>query len=1431
MRLRTWTKAGRRVLGLFGCIIVALLALVVGVLLHVDVAATRRLVVTAVNDALAGSFLGSVRVERIGGIGLGGIRGVHVEVRDPSGLQVLDVDGVRVDLDLARSAFGKQAIEVEVPLVAIGNVDVNLGETPEGDLRIARAFASRSPAPAAETSGPSRAVRVAIGRVWLGHAWAHGAPNVDADAWSLAGSANVDTAGPKTVQARLDGVRLRARGLPRHLDPSGSLRGHLTMPAQTGSGVAVEAVFDGEVAGLPTTADARLDDRRVDVRVDAHRRAGAPSAPLVAELAAGEAVALHAEAHGVLPRVDGHATLEVGGARVEAKANVDTGEPLRVNTAVRARNVDLRALLPAAPTSQLGLDARADVAIERDGPHGEVQLDTVPGTVAESRVPPLALRGRLDGRRARFKARIEDARMPTELSVEIVPRTGDALAVLADLRAKVPSLAELPEIGGLASGRAEIAATARLLVPEKTLERATVALQASHVRAKDVAVSTLSASAVLSGTLDAPVVQAALHGEGIAAPRGGVGAIGANGHVALAKGTLQRGALHVGIAGAHADGMKDGSAIVDAAIDGRDVELAVRADVGDAGKIDLRTERLRIGGPVQDARSWARAHGKVALAAAVDLGRVLAILPQDTLPVADLGGSLSVRGTVARDRPDAPPEVQLHAHTEGLLAAGRSAPPTAAHGLAVEAPPSWRVDRLDVGMDVRTDGPSGLTGVSVRVTDPRGPVIALDAKTILPFDALAAQQEARLLEAPVNVRATVPWRRIDELPAIAAVQGAKGSIAADLEASGTLLAPHVRLTARTRGVRTSAMPPELDTDADVEVDYDGEAANILARAASHGCELLRAEGRVDARVRDLVLGKRALPWKASGNAKLASFPLESIPPLAEQQLRGRVSGEVVLDGLHANARASGKIALEHLVVGTVAYPRGSVTIDAADRKLALRARLEQTDGFLDVSADTGLAWGAAVAPSIDRAQPISASVDAEALRAAALQPFVGSSLASIDGLLDAHVRARAVPGAPGASLDGKVTFRGGRLQVAALGEELRAVRATATFAPDGTIRVTDVFARGTRGELRGEANARLEGMRLAKAQASIRIPARNPFSLAIQGEPIGELSGTIKVEATQPPGDESTKVVVEIPRMALELLDLGRREVQTLEEKENIRVGVYRAPNRFVRLPLDEDDLRKARGTTEAEPSRTEIDVRLGTLRISRGNQLRVDLSGHPQVTLVDGETTVRGEVTVAGGWIDVQGKKFEIEKGTISFSGDVPPDPTVVATAGWTAADGTRVYADFIGPTKTGKVTLRSEPPRPRNEILALVLFGTPDGANPQPGQPGTQSDGAARAAVGLGGGLVAQGLTEALDDLAGIQATARVDTTRANNPRPEIEFQLSPRVSIAFSHVIGTPPVAEPDRNFANLEYRFYRNWSLETTVGDRGTALVDAIWQKRY
>ena len=111
-------------------------------------------------------------------------------------------------------------------------------------------------------------------------------------------------------------------------------------------------------------------------------------------------------------------------------------------------------------------------------------------------------------------------------------------------------------------------------------------------------------------------------------------------------------------------------------------------------------------------------------------------------------------------------------------------------------------------------------------------------------------------------------------------------------------------------------------------------------------------------------------------------------------------------------------------------------------------------------------------------------------------------------------------------------------------------------------------------------------------------------------------------------------------------------------------------------------------------------------MQVERGTQLKIALGGTVTVRVAD-ETHVSGQIQLKSGTVDVQGKPFEIEKGIVTFVGTDPSNPDVVITAGWTAPDGTRVFADFNGSVKSGRVTLRSSPrffPHGQVEVKPMI-------------------------------------------------------------------------------------------------------------------------------
>jgi translocation and assembly module TamB len=209
----------------------------------------------------------------------------------------------------------------------------------------------------------------------------------------------------------------------------------------------------------------------------------------------------------------------------------------------------------------------------------------------------------------------------------------------------------------------------------------------------------------------------------------------------------------------------------------------------------------------------------------------------------------------------------------------------------------------------------------------------------------------------------------------------------------------------------------------------------------------------------------------------------------------------------------------------------------------------------------------------------------------------------------------------------------------------------------------------------------------------------------------------------------------------------------------------------------------------------------------------------------------VRGQIHLERGKLELQGKQFTIDHGVVSFAGDDPANPTIFASTYWDAPDGTRVHADFSGHATAGKLDLRSEPPLTQDEILSLILFGSPDGsfgAEPAPGQ--RESTGAM--AAGLAAGLVTQGLNKAISGITTADITTRVDTSNANSPRPELAVQISRTVSARLGYKLGVPaPGENPDRTELTLDWRCIRNWSLVAVVGDQGSTALDVLWRLRY
>ena len=864
---------------------------------------------------------------------------------------------------------------------------------------------------------------------------------------------------------------------------------------------------------------------------------------------------------------------------------------------------------------------------------------------------------------------------------------------------------------------------------------------------------------------------------------------------------------------------------VEATLEGRSGSARVTAKLPDTGEFDLSAQSIQLGpGSPLRAAAWRGAWGAANLTAHVDLGKLAARLPAGTLPVSAVSGSVDVQGHVARDSgQDMSPDIDVTAKTSGLLVDGPTGKP-------------WQLRGVDASARVRVDGQTGDTRFDAELDDAHGVLLSVaGSSSAVPYDRFItgdADLDGAVRTMPFAAQVTLPTRDLGDLPALLGTKGIKGDLAATVTWSGALTSPtidaHATLSRGHVDPRLLALPLDLDLSG----HYDGAHAATKLVATARDKPVLEGDASVDVKASD-VLDGGPLPWTSSLHATLSRFPLQSLAALDNRQVRGLASGTVALEGLHADARGSLDVSLDGLQVGDVPCRDAMLKGSFDGRTLVGSVRVDEQDGWAEANAQAGAKWGAAIAPTVDPSQPVSATLTTKQFRAALLLPFLSSVFTELDGRVDANARIDIDPTAKSIRPQGKLQLTGGAFELASVGGEFHDATATVSLTPDGVVTIQQVKAKGISGEVDAAATARFAGLAFAGARGVVQVSKRAPLPLVFDGVQVGTFDGHVDVDVAPGSAGAGLDVKVGVPTALLQLPLTSAHDVQQLGALDGAHAGLFDANGKFVAADLGAD-VESTAAAAGAGATKMRVTVTLGKdVEIRRGTDLDVHLEGSPSFA-VSNQVHATGQVRLSRGNIQVQGKTFSLDNATVTFVDD-PTNPQVVLTASWPAPDGTVVYADFVGPLKTGKVTLRSEPAHTQNEILSLILFGTTD---QQVSSQTGGSPGASTAAGAAGGAATAPinralgGVNQMLDNfgLAGGIST-KIDTSQAT-PRPEVELQIARDISIQVAWVLGVPPPGtNPDSTLFTLDWRFLRNWSLETTVGDAGTSILDLVWQHRY
>ncbi len=861
-----------------------------------------------------------------------------------------------------------------------------------------------------------------------------------------------------------------------------------------------------------------------------------------------------------------------------------------------------------------------------------------------------------------------------------------------------------------------------------------------------------------------------------------------------------------------------------AELHGRTIAGRVHAELEDVGQVVATTSAIKIGGKGTLPQSWKLAYGTVKFDGSLDIEKLARRLPRDSMTLDHIRGTVALSGRVERDSPtDDTPGLNLTATTSGLVVIGPSKRTTDVDGAPVISPPAWRMDGIDVGLDARIDGDSGFGSLALRLSDPKGPLVTVDLKSgKMPYDQIIAQPAITfvLLETvPFNAHVGIGPREAKQLPAMLVPKGLHGTLGASIDATGTMLDPVVDVHARVDQARWSkAMTYPVDLD--LTTHYDGEHATVTLNGTDKDRRVIEVGANVDAKAGDLVHGI-TYGWAASVRAHLDALKLHSIPALGDRGVTGFISGDVALDGLHQDAKATLSLDVNALKVGDAACKGGTIRAKVDGKALDASMHLDQTDGWVDLTAHAATKWGAEMAPALDPAHAPTGTLRAKSFRAGLLMPFVDETFTELDGRIDANLTVSLDAKSGKASTAGTLGFSQGRMELAAMGGEFHDVAANMTFTPDGVVKVDGVKASAMSGRVEAAASARLDGLALASASAVMQIPSNSPLLMTFQGAQVGTVDGKMNIEIASRPKDMDVKV--NIPTLHVELPLTSSREIQALGEMQGVRIGLEKKGGQFLAERLD-----SPKQAVAAPPGKTiTTTIKLGSdVVVKKGTELSVNLGGSP-VFAVSDAVRASGQVRLLGGKIDVQGKSFDIDSGAVTFQGDAT-DPQMVITASWSAPDGTKVYAELRGTLKAPKVTLRSEPAYSQNEIIALLVYGSADASNPNAQGNGTAQT---NAAAGVAGGAATQPLNSALANMGLGGVSTRVDTS-ASTPRADVEVQIARSLSLQIAEVMGIPPPGtNPDTTLLTLSFRFAKSWAAQSTIGSAGTSIWDMVWQYRY
>ncbi len=558
-------------------------------------------------------------------------------------------------------------------------------------------------------------------------------------------------------------------------------------------------------------------------------------------------------------------------------------------------------------------------------------------------------------------------------------------------------------------------------------------------------------------------------------------------------------------------------------------------------------------------------------------------------------------------------------------------------------------------------------------------------------------------------------------------------------------------------------------------------------------------------------GKQDLAVRVEGFpiSTVSAFLAQPLPMTGTLAVRAQVTGTAAAPEISASANLTdGSIGGQSYggLIGDITYRSGS-----ADVKLTVR---QDADHVLTANGTIPLILRWSPLWQAQATGDMNLRVQSSGLSIAFLNAFSGDAAQSIAGIITLDVTAQGPIAKP--ILRGTFKLQDGGVTIKPLGVQIAAINADGKF--DGqTVSLRQISARAKDGRLNGSGILSLKDYSPEDFKVSLSL-SRWP---AIETQRYRAMVAG-NIEAQGPLGKPSLKGQLEVLNAELrpDLAFLGSGKRRLTRDETIVVMGSRNQSQTSETRPLRAE--KQSPDSELLKNARLDLTVVMPNQVWIRHPDANVELSGKLRAVKQTGkDIALTGQIAAVRGWIGFQGRRFNIIRGTIEFTGGETINPGLDILAQYRLQQ-YQVDVTINGTLAKPALTMRSEPPLEQADILALLIFGKPLNALSRTEQSTLQ-----QSAMEMAGGLAAAKVASAVSDALGLDRLG-LDLGEIDITGGQIGFgrYIGNRTYISISQELA----GEAGREVA-IEYQIGPDWKITSSTSTTGTSGVGILWHKRY